>query len=128
MKYPQGKLVRGMREYCGLTLAQLSKRTGLSITALSKVERGESKIVSRKYLDIIFGELSKAVDEKAAREKALATQLQRIAERDYSENSFVTSFVEAIRKARKEWNEFLANAEKDLAEERESSEKEKVSK
>ena len=74
MKYPQGTLIKMLRGYCGLTLVELGKRTGLSITALSKLEHGEQRVVSQKYADEVFVELLKAMSEKQSREKLVAEQ------------------------------------------------------
>ena len=37
-----GETIRGLRKECGLTLKQMGRRTGLSVSLLSQIERAES--------------------------------------------------------------------------------------
>ncbi|SRR5579884_2001158 len=96
MKYPQGKLIKMMRTYAGLTLAQLGKRADLSITALSKLENGKAEVIGQKSRERLIGALLKAIDEKQARDKALADKKRA---RD-----------EAITKQMREWGAAIARA------------------
>jgi transcriptional regulator with XRE-family HTH domain len=90
MKYPEGMLIRGMRTYADLTLKELGKRAGLSITALSNLENGEADVIGKKSRERLLGVLLQAIDQRRATDKARAEetqakikQLRRDVEKEY---------------------------------------------
>ncbi|SRR6266705_3358707 len=83
MKHPEGKLIKMLREQSGLTLTEVGRKTELSITALSKVENGEARVISKQSRRRLLNVLTKAIEQHATRELRELLDARRFVNQHY---------------------------------------------
>ena len=78
MTMREGKLIKMLRDYSGLTLVEVGKEVELSITALSKLENGERDVIGKESRARLLSFLHKAIERKRQKERELALKTRRI--------------------------------------------------
>lgn len=95
-----GKRIRSVRRLKGYTLQYLQDCTGVHYTQISKMERGDCKLLSKNLLKVCdFLHISHAVNRDPARPESLAERVQALIQSWPQSEGLIRHFLEGVEMA-----------------------------